>query len=346
MAGSWLLEAGDRIPASARTRRPAIVVVMSSLIPASVLRAAYQLFTTLRPRSAQAYPGDMAASAFRGGQADALTPACDTEIPRRIWSYWNTRPDTVVQQCIANWRTQCPDYEIHVLNSGNLAQYVPPEHLPLGFAQLHPTKQSDWLRLYLVHHHGGYWLDATTLLTQPLDWLDAARRAQGAEFAGFFLEGFTRNAAYPVVESWIFGAPAHAPFMAAWQQEFHRALIEQGTAAYLQVLRATPHATELLQGIADPEYLLIHVAAQQVLRRDNPYRLALFKAEDTAFFHQKAVGWKWYWLYPRLCLMAAREPTAPLIKLRGGERRHFAALLELHGGPAPGSLWQRACAGR
>ena len=88
------------------------------------------------------------------------------------------------------------------------------------------------------------------------------------------------------------------------------------------------------------------MAAQQALRRDNAFRLALFKAEDTAFFHQKAVDWKWYLLYPRLCLAAARMPTAPLIKLRGGERRHFAELFELHGGPAPGSIWERACAGR
>lgn len=318
---------------------------MSSRIPAPVLRAAYRLLTTVRPRSARAYPGLPPATVFLGPQADAQARP-DDAIPRRIWSYWNTTtPDTVVQQCIANWRTQCPGYEIHVLNGTNLAPHVPPEHLPQGFAQLHPTKQSDWLRLYLVRHHGGYWLDATTLLTQPLDWMDAARRAQGAEFVGFFLQGYTHDARYPVVESWIFGAPAHAPFVSAWQQEFHLALIGQGSGAYLQALRASPQGAEVLQGIADPQYLLIHVAAQQVLRRGNAFCLALFKAEDTAFFHQKAVGWKWYLLYPRLCLAAAQLPTAPLIKLRGGERRHFAQLLALHGGAAPGSLWQRACAG-
>lgn len=320
---------------------------MSSRIPAPILRAAYRLLTAVRPRSARAYPGQPPATAFVGPQAAMLPPARLDAIPRRIWSYWNTQtPDAVVAQCIANWRTQCPDYEIHVLNGADLGPHVPPEHLPAGFAQLHPTKQSDWLRLYLVRHHGGYWLDATTLLTQPLDWMDTARRAQGAEFVGFFLEGFTHDARYPVMESWIFGAPAHTPFISAWQQEFHHALVEQGSATYLQALQASPQGAQVLQGIADPQYLLIHVAAQQALRRDNGFRLALFKAEDTAFFHQKAVGWKWYWLYPRLCLTAAQEPTAPLIKLRGGERRHFAELFELHGGPAAGSLWQRACAGR
>jgi hypothetical protein len=321
---------------------------MSSRIPAPLLRAAYGLLTAARPGRARTYPGEPPAVAFEGPQADA--PQADrsaTAIPRRIWSYWNAqKADTVVDQCIANWHTQCPDYEIHVLNEANLSRHVPPAHLPEGFARLHPTKQSDWLRLYLVRHHGGYWLDATTLLTRPLDWMDAARRAQGAQFTGFFLEGFTHDARYPVVESWAFGAPAQSPFVAAWQEEFHRALVEQGTAAYLQALQAEPGAAQLLQGIHDPHYLLIHVAAQRVLRRGNAFRLALFKAEDTAFFHQRAVGWKWYLLYPRLCLARAQAPTAPLIKLRGGERRHFAELLDWHGGPAPGSIWQRACAGK
>ena len=177
------------------------------------------MLTAARPGCARAYPGEPPAVAFEGPLAVAPQGVAAGTIPRRIWSYWNTQtPDAVVEQCIANWRTQCPGYEIHVLNGANLSRHVPPRDLPEGFAQLHPTKQSDWLRLYLVRHHGGYWLDATTLLTQPLDWLDAARRARGAEFVGFFLQGFTHDARYPVVESWAFGAPAQSPFVAAWQR--------------------------------------------------------------------------------------------------------------------------------
>lgn len=315
---------------------------MPTLVPASVLRAALQLLTLLRPASAAAYPGSAVPTVFRGAGAAA---AVRGPIPRRIWSYWNgLDQDPVVARCIDNWRRQCPGYAIEVLNAGNLERFVAPGDLPQGFERLDPTKQADWLRLYLVRHHGGFWLDASIVLTQSLDWLQAHQQAQGSEFVGFFLQGFTRDARWPVVESWAFGAPAHAPFVAAWQQEFHHALIGQGSGAYLAQLHGRPAGAELLQGIADPEYLLIHVAAQQVLRRDNAYRLALLCAEDTAYYYQKALFWKWYLLYPRLCLMPAQEASAPLVKLRGGERRHFSALLAHHGGARRGSLWQRACA--
>ncbi|MBS0294235.1 MAG: capsular biosynthesis protein [Proteobacteria bacterium] len=317
---------------------------MSTLVPAGALHAVLQLLTWLRPATAAAYPGQVAPTMFRGTGTAGAAAAAPDPIPRRIWSYWNGATlEPVVAQCVENWRLQCPDYRIEVLNAGNLDRFVAPGDLPPGFAALAAPKQADWLRLYLVRRHGGFWLDASIVLTESLDWLRVQQQAQGSEFVGFFLQGFTHDARCPVVESWAFGAPAQAPFVTAWQQEFHHALIAQGSDAYLAELRGQPFAAELLQGITDPEYLLIHVAAQRVLRRGNDYLLSLLCAEDTAYFYQKALFWKWYLLYPRLCLMAMQGASAPLVKLRGGERRHFSELLAQHGGARRGSLWQRAC---
>lgn len=323
---------------------------MTLRLPATAFRSVYRLLARVKPARAAPYPGEPPALTFTGpavaGTAPPAPGAGLPPIPAQIWTYWNAEtPDAMVQECIANWRAQCPGFEVHMLNSRNLAERVPAGDLPPNFDALHPTKQSDWVRLYVVRHFGGYWLDATIVLTQPLQWLDEARRAHAAECVGFYLEGYTHDAGHPVVESWAFGAPAHSPFVSAWQQEFHHALIEQGTDAYLQDIHASAEGRALLQGIADPAYLLIHVAAQKVLRRPNAFRLALFKAEDTAFFYQKAVRWKWYLLYPRLCLVPADARPAPLVKLRGGERRHFAQMFAQHGAPAAGSLWSRACSG-
>lgn len=307
-----------------------------------------RLFTWLlrcvRPRGPAAFAMP-APSIYQGHVAAAAEPV-QTAIPPILWTYWNQpEPDAFVRQCLQSWRLHCPGHAIRLVHPGNLHEYVGPGDLPEAFAALHPTKQSDWLRLYLVHRFGGYWLDATTVLTRPPDWLDALRQQHGAGFAGFYLGGFTHDSAYPVVESWAFGAPPGDAFVAAWQREFHHALIEIGPDAYLQRLRQRDDAATVLQGIADPEYLLIHVAAQQVLRRPNGFRLALLRAEDTAFFYQQALWWKWYLLYPRLCLLPDAAPPAPLIKLRGGERRHFTQMIAQHGEPVSGSIWQRACAG-
>lgn len=263
-------------------------------------------------------------------------------IPKRIWTYWNhAQPDNVVQQCIQSWRHQCPGYEVILVHPDNLETYVPKEALPQQFDQLHPAKQADWLRLYLVSRHGGYWLDASTLLTRSLDWMP--QNAAGASFTGFFLEKFTHDMRFPVIESWAFGAAAYSPFVTAWQQEFHHALIEAGTQTYLEKLRQRADWSALQQGIRDPQYLLIHIAAQKVLRDAMPEeQIALYKAEDSAYFYHARLRWKWYLLYPQLCLAPRPAAVSPIIKLRGGERRHFAEMQALHGGVKPDSLWAQA----
>lgn len=270
--------------------------------------------------------------------APGLTPA----IPKIIWTYWNQpQPDAFVHECMQSWRLHCPDYEIRLVQPGNLQDYTGPDPLPPQFAELAPAKQADWVRLYMVARYGGFWLDASTLLTTSLDWMHPGSE-QGMAFTGFYLEKFTRDADFPVIESWAFGAPAGGAFITAWQKEFHQALIVEGTTAYLQRLQALPGWTDLQQGITDPQYLLIHITAQQVLRRDGHFRMALYKAEDTAYYYHRSLRWKWYLLYPQLCLAAAPGAIAPLVKLRGGERRHFSEMLAQHGGAKPGSLWHQA----
>lgn len=263
-------------------------------------------------------------------------------IPKILWTYWNQpQPDSFVLECIQSWRLQCPDYEVRLVHPGNLAEFVELGALPAQFQDLHPTKQSDWLRLYLVARHGGFWLDASTLLTRSLNWMQAAVSAE-AEFVGFYLEKFTTNARMPVIESWAFGALAGGGFITAWQREFHQALIVEGTEAYLQRLQGQPDWDDIRQNIGDPHYLLIHITAQQVLRRKQYSCMAVFKAEDSAYYYHHALRWKWYLLYPQLCRVQGPKVSAPIVKLRGGERRHFAQMFESHGGAVPGSTWHRA----
>ena len=277
------------------------------------------------------------------GETSAAS-AQHTHIPKRIWTYWNQeQPDRFVQQCIQSWRLQCPDYEVVLVHPGNLHQHVPDAALPAQFAQLHPTKQSDWLRLFLVALHGGYWLDASTLLTHSLDWMHSTSAADTASFVGFYLEKFTHNPQYPVIESWAFGAAAQSAFVTAWQKEFHHALIERGTEAYLHDLRARSDWEALKQGIRDPHYLLIHITAQKILRDTKlQEHFALYKAEDSAYFYHHRLRWKWYLLYPQLCIAPCPAAVSPIIKLRGGERRHFTEMLAQHGGAKPESLWAQA----
>lgn len=308
-------------------------------IPALIFQAAIQLLQPSALKYQRTYQGPHPVHIG----AVATSHTLQRRIPKRIWTYWNQeQPDTFVMQCIQSWQHRCTDYEVVLVHPGNLYNYLPAASLPAAFHQLHPTKQSDWLRLYLVAHYGGYWLDASTLLTQSLDWMQASEERNSA-FVGFYLEKFTHDRQYPVIESWAFGATAQSSFITAWQKEFHHALIEIGTSAYLQNLQKRSDWEALKQGIQDPHYLLIHITAQKVLRdtiSEEP--MSLYKAEDSAYFYHRLLRWKWYLLYPQLCLADSPAAISPIVKLRGGERRHFTEMQALHGPAKPHSLWAQA----
>lgn len=92
-----------------------------------------------------------------------------------------------------------------------------------------------------------------------------------------------------------------------------------------------------------PHYLLIHITAQKILHDAMPTeKLALYKAEDSAYFYHHLLRWKWYLLYPQLCLVAQPAAVSPIVKLRGGVRRHFTQMQAFHGPARPDCLWAKA----
>lgn len=245
-------------------------------------------------------------------------------IPRTIWTYWHApNPPYVVQRCIASWQRLNPDYQVHVLHPGNLADFLP--HVPESLGRLNIAKQTDWIRLALLHRYGGMWLDASIILTQPLAWVERERQAEQAEFVGFYLEGYTTRAAFPVIESWFLAAVPGSVFIRQWLERFEAAAVAGETADYLAQLQQQGRYEALTQKIGDPSYHTIHVVAQEVLQSqssgDAPMRLCLLRAEDSAYWLHLQSGWKRRPLFAKL-LWAQGDASVwpPLVKLRGGER--------------------------
>lgn len=94
-----------------------------------------------------------------------------------IWQYWGqggdleTLPDTV-QRCFASIDKYKEDYTVIRLNDQSIADYIDfPEFIYQANGDYKFSKVffSDLLRLALLHVYGGVWLDATILLTAPLD---------------------------------------------------------------------------------------------------------------------------------------------------------------------------------
>lgn len=210
-------------------------------------------------------------------------------IPKKIWSYWHTATlPLVATACLRSWQTDHADYQQIVVTPATLADYldVIPETL---FAEC-PQRQSDWVRLALLHQHGGIWLDATTLVFSPLDFVHRIQQGHGLQFVGYFNRDKTQTATFPMVENWFLAAPPGSPFIADWLAEFDKSMA-MGGERYITAVSRGHVVADLLQGFDDAVYFSMHVAAQLCLRRANGYALGLMAAETDAFSPAAKLGW-------------------------------------------------------
>lgn len=279
-------------------------------------------------------------------------------VPPIVWAYWSgPHMPPLIERCLANWRRLNPGMDIRVLNEQSAPYWA--GEFPDALAGAGATLHADWLRLALLHRHGGIWLDASTVLTQPLDWVLAQQAASGADLVAYFLERYTRDALTPVVENWFLAAPPGSRFIADLYQEFTEQVLVRGGAGYVRWLErgcdregeresdghhkgqtkpdSDARYAQLLQGIDMPEYLSMHLAIQRLLRSGRPYRLSLRRAEEGPFFYHALGGWGRTALKTRLLMRRAATAPPPLIKLRKPDRKRLDLYLE-RGLYAPNSL--------
>jgi hypothetical protein len=295
---------------------------MTSLLAGAAILAGLILLTRWRAASAPDTPKVVRVDQ---GHRDDAAPA---PVPRIIWSYWHAgQPPLVVERCFRNWSDHNPGYSVRCVSAQTLADYVEPQELPAGFGQMPPARQSDVLRLYFLRRYGGIWLDSSIILTRSLDWMIAAQQQSRAEYLGFYLQRYTTHADCPVIDSWCMAAPPASPFVSAWFEEFSRRALAGDVNDYIERVRSMPESERILQNIASPGYMAIHVAAQVVLAGGGAFRLALIRAEDSAYFYQQWSRWKRAGLFASLLLLRTPHRAPALIKLRGGERRKLEPYL-------------------
>lgn len=243
-------------------------------------------------------------------------------IPPIVWTYWTgAEPPLVVQRCIAQWRALNPGFSVRVLDDRSMGAYV--GELPPGLAAQSPTRRADWLRLELLRRHGGIWLDASSILTQPLDWVLALQQASHSDFIGYYLDLYTSDPKHPVVENWFMAAPPGSPFITDLQREFTTEVVPRSGEDYVAHLQSLGLYASLLQKIDMPAYLSMHLALQRVLQAGVSYRLHLARAEDGPYFYHALGQWRRTPLKLRLMFSRIRGALPPLIKLRSPDRKRL-----------------------
>lgn len=96
-------------------------------------------------------------------------------ISNKVWLFWaqgkDNMPD-IVQKCYKSVLLNTKDLDVELLDLKNCSLYVDiPSYIysKLESNQISLTHFSDILRFNLLKKYGGYWIDATVLVTQPLE---------------------------------------------------------------------------------------------------------------------------------------------------------------------------------
>lgn len=102
-------------------------------------------------------------------------------IPKQFWTYWNVEPiPDLLLECIGTWRKRNPDYSLVVLSRNTIAQILP-FHLPFNFDEISPPYQADWIRLAILMTKGGFWVDASFIMTDNLKFIHELQQKDGSE---------------------------------------------------------------------------------------------------------------------------------------------------------------------
>ncbi len=253
------------------------------------------------------------------GEADKLKDQL-TEIPKIIWIYWNNHPidSPTVEICLAEIKRLHPDYAVLVLNQETLSEYLP--NFPLEILKS-PALSSDLIRLKLLAEHGGYYLDASTLLAENLEWVSALQQQDGSEAVLYYTDENTISKQHPMLESSFIGAIKGSRFIKEWLAEFEKCLSEHSSIEYMKKFGNF----DIAEFPLDLDYYPVYLTAQVLMRRNQNFRLSIVRAEDDFFLYSLGVKKKWgeVEMAEILLLNKTPDPKPKTVKLIRYARRRL-----------------------
>lgn len=210
-------------------------------------------------------------------------------IPKIIWSYWHDENiPFIYKKCIDSWfKHNDNGWTINILNDTNIHLYV--KTFPKYYDGLMIQKKADYIRLYLLKHHGGVWLDTGILINKSLDWVIETNKQN----VGYYIKGFSSNSDNTVVENWFIACSKDNYIIDKWYVNFKQIFDNHNNDNFTT---SDIYIKTNKQKIVGPDYLFMHIVYQYLLQTDSIFldchnKSFLNCAEDTAFSIQTFYNW-------------------------------------------------------
>ena len=203
---------------------------------------------------------------------------CYKEIPKVIWIYWNSpNYPPLVDICISQLKNLLIDFEINITNDNNLNEFLPNIHLMRKDLPL--ANYSDLIRLELLQKYGGYYLDASVLITKNLDWIIKIKQEDNSDLVGFYSDSYTIDWDFPLLETWFIATTPQNKFITAWTEEFKKCYTSTQPHQYFN------QENFLFLDKYLNHYLIAYLAAAKIMRNNSNFRLSMISANNVGHYY-------------------------------------------------------------
>lgn len=212
-------------------------------------------------------------------------PENTEDIPKIIWSFWDyPKESPLVNACFRNLKKYLPGFEVHILNRENVKKFLPEAEIQIR-EDISFVNFTDLVRLNVLDVYGGFWLDASIMLTENFDWIFNLKSEYNADLIGFYSDLVTNDFEYPVLETWFLASPKNGKMIHDWHMEFRKCYYSPDPHNFYSEIKNNP---ALRQNITEDwllDYLIAYQAAMTVMRRSKNYRILMISANDMAHFY-------------------------------------------------------------
>lgn len=247
------------------------------------------------------------------------------EIPKIIWTYWEgSSMPLFVKNCLDNIRNHNNDFQLITITPSTIDRYI--QSFPHSIIFSSVQAKADLVRLAVLKDNGGIWLDASSALSQSLNWILALQAEHKVEFVGFYNPTFM-NSNVPYIENWFLAAVPGAIFIVDWYDEYLKAASNASMKNYYKndpqyglMKQHLPHYFE--------DYLIMHLAAQKILLNNEYSILTINCTQEGLFYRYNTKPAEEPLQYANFLLRKKQPKTiSKLIKFTGGDRNAIEAYL-------------------
>ena len=248
-------------------------------------------------------------------------------LPKTIFTYWDTDVlSPVIKANIETWRRKLPEWQLVVLQGGNLADYVPQSFIDEYKDKVDPVRFSELLRLELLYRYGGVWMDGGIFVIDPrfINRMHEECLQQQYDACLYELKERTRHPEYPFLDSWFIMANRGSPLIHDWNREFVRSY-RVGFMPYKRnvLIKNGMDVANTIGHYDQDVYLMMHATLNYLFFMKKQYKVKRYDARESMYKIYYACGFDAKQIAQAVMDKAESGDWGDMyaVKLRGADRQ-------------------------